>query len=121
MGNEWNAYDCTNELIVDAENESVLRFMFDTAWSPPAPIFHKIAKMYLALVLETVYIDEGMGFAGRFKAIDGELKDYPVDIKNEVEVDEIYEEAYGYPREKYDEDEEIEGEDEDAASAEVKE
>lgn len=95
-GTKWNAYsyqDCSTE-------EGIFEFQFDTAWSPPEPIFHKWAEMFPALNIDVVAFDEGWGFAYDISITNGELEGGEVDAD-----DDLYELVYGYKPEKYDEEE----------------
>ena len=47
-------------------NGNVLTVWFDTAWSPPIPIYHALEAM--GFDVEATYIEQGMGFVGHYKA-----------------------------------------------------
>ena len=72
-GTKWNAYHQHLGYFNDGE----IYIEFDTAWSPPEPVFAAIAQAYPDLSMEIRYIDEGGGFAGTFTAQDGCLHDEP--------------------------------------------
>ena len=70
----------TNQVSISGNAESLaeLNYVeFDTAWSPPEPVFAAIVKAFPELHLEVRYIDEGGGFAGTFYGKDGCLYDEP--------------------------------------------
>jgi hypothetical protein len=60
-GTKWNAYDVR---IIEQVSDRLI-FCFDTAWSPPIPIFHALAARdeVRNLTLELTAFDEGWGFA----------------------------------------------------------
>jgi hypothetical protein len=60
-GTKWNAYDV--RIVEHAQDHLV--FCFDTAWSPPVPIFHALAtrEEVTNLTFEITAFDEGWGFA----------------------------------------------------------
>ena len=47
-------------------NGNVLTVWFDTAWSPPIPIYHALEAM--GFEVEATYIECGMGFVGYYRA-----------------------------------------------------
>jgi hypothetical protein len=104
-GTKWNSYSfkripCPfNE---DSDFEDVMtyyKFKFDTAWSFPTPIFKKLAEMFPSLRFDTVCFDEGWNFAGR-----GLWKDGCGEFQELDATDDLYEEVYGYPPEKDEDD-----------------
>ncbi|EGF12106.1 hypothetical protein HMPREF9123_0086 [Neisseria bacilliformis ATCC BAA-1200] len=66
-GTKWNAYHQHIGTLSDTE----IYVEFDTAWSPPEPVFAAIVETFPDLQLEARYIDEGGGFAGTFYGEDG--------------------------------------------------
>ena len=80
-GTKWNAY----HQHIGTFSETEIYVEFDTAWSPPTPVFDVIAQEYPDLQLEVRYIDEGGGFAGTFVGESGELTDEPCP-NDEVEI-----------------------------------
>lgn len=72
-GTKWNAY----HQHIGYLDEGELYLEFDTAWSPPEPVYEAIAERFPDLQLEIRYIDEGGGFAGTYEIKDGILHDYP--------------------------------------------
>ncbi|WP_315398681.1 hypothetical protein [Neisseria sicca] len=72
-GTKWNAYHQHIGIFSDTE----IYVEFDTAWSPPEPVFAAIVEAFPELQLEVRYIDEGGGFAGTFYGKDGCLYDEP--------------------------------------------
>jgi len=59
-GTKWNAIE-TNI----AYGSSTIVVLFDTAWSPPLPIVHKMSEMFPTLKFTIKYSEEGMGFEGQ--------------------------------------------------------
>lgn len=60
-GTKWNAYDVR----IIEHTEDRLMFFFDTAWSPPRPIFDALAERdeVSTLTFEITAFDEGWNFA----------------------------------------------------------
>ena len=58
-GTKWNSADVTVE-----DEGDVLRYYFDTAWSPPEPIIHKLRELYPDVGITAFYDEPGMEFAG---------------------------------------------------------
>lgn len=54
-GTKWNAYDTREG---DEPNEII----FDTAWSPPTPVIHALAKRHPAISFVMESVDEGWNF-----------------------------------------------------------
>ena len=70
-GTKWDAIDSYGSYIEGAKD---IEMSFDTAWSPPLPIFEKLAKMYPSLTLEAKWADEDIGNnCGSIKYENGEL------------------------------------------------
>lgn len=92
-GTKWDSYDC----VIKGAAEGELTFKFDTAWSFPEPIFHRLAKMYPSLVLAVTSYDEGSNFAciGEFNGKNNYRK-VPA-------TDALYERVYGHKKPQYDE------------------
>lgn len=67
-GTKWG--DCDTELI-DQDEENLL-FRFETAWSPPEAAIDQIARDWPYLIFYLTYEEEGMGFEGFAKWINGE-------------------------------------------------
>jgi hypothetical protein len=59
-GTKWNSYEPRGP----RWKNDIFTFSFETAWSPPSPILHKLAEMYPNITIVNVWIDEGgpMGF-----------------------------------------------------------
>lgn len=98
-GTKWNAYSLSR--LPDEPNA----FKFDTAWSPPVPVFEALAQRFPNLGIYCVSFDEGWGFAceGWFNPPEGEAEYTDVDP-----TDEMYEKVYGAAPEKYDDEDEDE-------------
>ena len=58
-GTKWDAYD-----IDVAESPGELIYVFDTAWSTPAPVIQAMANRFPDLAIEHRFFDEGHGFWG---------------------------------------------------------
>lgn len=95
-GTKWNAYSFSM-----LEDEQA--FKFDTAWSPPVPVFEALAERFPNLGIYCASFDEGWGFAceGWFNPPEGETEYTDVDP-----TDEMYEKVYGAAPEKYDDEDE---------------
>lgn len=102
-GTKWGAY----HLYLVQDDPGHLEFKFDTAWSPPTPIFEKLAEMYPALQFVTISFDEGWGFAVGGHARAGTYTEYELETN-----DDTYEAVYGYRPDREDEDEDEEEGDE---------
>jgi len=104
-GTKWSAY--SGEIL--DESPEHLRLRFDTAWSPPTPIYAKLAEMFPEVTFTAQGVDEGWGFAFIIEAANGELEDteVPCDRSNGMFL-EIYQECYGCEPEAEEEDEENE-------------
>ncbi|MCV0439873.1 MAG: hypothetical protein K5880_14835 [Hydrogenophaga sp.] len=70
-GTKWNCYDVS----VDVDDEGLLVYRFDTAWSPPLPVLGKLSAMFPDLHFRVEYFDEGWGFAGSTSLVNGEAVD----------------------------------------------
>lgn len=99
-GTKWNAYSYQ-----EVDNPDCFEFQFDTAWSPPEPVFRKWGEMFPTLTIDIVAFDEGWGFAYDVSIHNGEWGGGEVDA-----TDDLYELVYGYPPEKYDDVSEQEAE-----------
>lgn len=102
-GTKWNAYSF--ELI--AEEDGLLEFSFDTAWSPPEPVFAALAGRPECADLEISIrgFDEGWLFAYR-----GDIADGCYDSEGVEPTRAFYAEVYGEALQD-DEDEDEEGSD----------
>lgn len=100
-GTKWNAYSFE---VID-EDEGRFEFRFDTAWSPPEPVFAALADRPECASLEITIrgFDEGWLFAYRASIADG-----CYDAESVEPSREFYAEVYGEPCI----DEDDEGEDE---------
>lgn len=76
-GTKWNAYG----LDILREHEDVFEFRFDTAWSPPEPVFAALADRPECNDLHITIrgFDEGWGFAYRAEIADGIYNDWSVE------------------------------------------
>jgi hypothetical protein len=96
-GTKWNSYGFSEAERVNGTYE----FSFETAWSPPVPIFEKLAEEFPELTFEFLYFDEGWNFAGTATLENGAC----VDDSKEATA-ELYEQVYGCPPPDYDDEEE---------------
>ncbi|MFD1911815.1 hypothetical protein [Halodurantibacterium flavum] len=87
-GTKWNSYS----LDFIEEGAEVFDFRFDTAWSPPEPVFAALAERpeCADLEIEIRRFDEGWNFAYRARIADGCFSSEDVEP-----TPEIYEEVYG--------------------------
>lgn len=99
-GTKWNAYsyrEVSHE--PDAEGEmGYLEFLFETAWSPPLPIFDRLAERFPALRFEIACFDEGWCFAGN-----GVIENGTVDFETTTATDDLYRKVHGEDPEKEEE------------------
>ncbi|OSI12978.1 DUF1281 family ferredoxin-like fold protein [Neisseria canis] len=77
-GTKWNAY----HQYLSEWSDTSFCITFDTAWSPPAPVFCALTEAFPDVEMEILYIDEGGGFAGTYTASEGFLEDFPCDDKD---------------------------------------
>ena len=65
--NNWGTkWDINNEIHVDDFHDEGCTLVFQTAWSPPEPIVHKLQEMFPDVTFYGGYIGEGWEFAGVF-------------------------------------------------------
>jgi hypothetical protein len=67
-GTKWNA--CNPDL--EGEDETSLTYRFDTAWSPPEPVFEAMVKQFPDLDFE-FWWEEEQGFGAELSGSGGEL------------------------------------------------
>ncbi|APZ42616.1 hypothetical protein [Acidihalobacter ferrooxydans] len=91
-GTKWNSYHFS-------EVDGLKEFTFDTAWSPPAPIYSKIAEMLPEHRIIVGCFDEGSCFACLFVIEDGHVEDMDIDTGDPA----FYAACYGmnYSRQPY--------------------
>ncbi len=71
-GTKWGIVDA--ELVEESDN--YLKYVFNTAWSPPIPVILKMSETFPKLKFTLEYYEGSMGFKGTFIAKGGEtLKD----------------------------------------------
>jgi hypothetical protein len=76
-GSKWEP-DCQDR----QEEEGALRYLFQTAWSPPEAWVLKVSEMFPALEFEIEYDEPGMGYAGRSVFRGGtQIEEVEIDIK----------------------------------------
>lgn len=61
-GTKWNAYAC----VIEQDEPTILSGCFETAWSPPEPVFRAIAEQFPNVDITTRYLELGMYFAGSY-------------------------------------------------------
>lgn len=87
-GTKWTAYSC--RAIEHKDGVSVVTF--ETAWSPPIPVFAELAKRWPGLIFDVTSYDEGDNFAceGQFNGRN--------DYRRVAVSPELYERTYGHKR-----------------------
>lgn len=105
-GTKWNSYSF--RILHDDEEE--VEFQFNTAWSFPEPVFDALAEEFPTLEIDVAGFDEGHCFCVLGQYGNGinvvKYNEHQCDPQNDPFCAEIYERAYGYPYEPYDEDDE---------------
>jgi len=89
-GTKWDVcspWD-TDEIYSDENGETYV-FKFDTAWSPPIPVYDEMIKQGFNLVAK--YVEYGMGYHGEY-SIDGDF--YHNEIQDGDEIDEHLQSEY---------------------------
>lgn len=66
-GTKWGSFRAG----FDCVGDGTLEFHFETAWSPPAPVFRKFAKMYPHVQFVGFAFDEGWNFEAEIVAFNG--------------------------------------------------
>jgi hypothetical protein len=67
-GTKWNLDSGTSSEFEDRENGlAVIKYDFDTAWSPPDAVIKELAKQYPELKMQLRYWEGGMAFQGRLR------------------------------------------------------
>ena len=86
-GTKWDACNVDYE-----EYDGIVTFAFDTAWSPPIPVYEALADM--GFEVQAYYVEFGMMYAGSWHCnADGEVsEEYSDDISESVpqDVDEEF-------------------------------
>jgi len=86
-GTKWDACSVDFE-----EYDNIVTFSFDTAWSPPLPVYEALADM--GFEVQAYYVEFGMMYAGSWHCnADGEVsEEYSDDISESVpqDVDEEF-------------------------------
>ena len=72
-----------------ADDGETYVFKFDTAWSPPIPVYDEMIKQGFNLVAK--YVEYGMGYHGEY-SIDGDF--YHNEIQDGDEIDEHLQSEY---------------------------
>jgi len=74
-GTTWNSCNTSvDEKITKEDGVYIWKVSFDTAWTPPSPIFENIAKRYPKINIEAEYKEEGCNIDGKLIYKDGEFK-----------------------------------------------
>ena len=101
-GTKWNSYDFLwRRGPDDLVHLPGLTLQFDTAWSPPIPIFKKLVELWPALAFHVSCFDEGWGFCGEgwFGAnLGGAFASFKVSY-NDLRSRRLHELCYGEPME----------------------
>ena len=58
-GTKWNSYD-----FGEVSDRARYEFVFDTAWSPPVPVFDELSEKFPQLSFDVAWFDEGWCHAG---------------------------------------------------------
>lgn len=66
-GTKWGSFRCG----FDVTGEGTMEFHFETAWSPPRPIFRKFAAMYPHVQFHGMAFDEGWNFQANIVGFNG--------------------------------------------------
>jgi hypothetical protein len=69
-GTKWNA--CYTSVKLESE---AITLSFDTAWSPPMPIFDELARRFPQLKIEGYFIEEMHHFGGRHSLPERQRRD----------------------------------------------
>jgi len=70
-GTKWNA--CYSSVVL-VDNTTLL-YRFDTAWSPPLPVFSKMSELFPNLTFTMLYGEEGMFFSGYIRMKGNQILD----------------------------------------------
>ena len=66
--NHWGTkWDITGDVGINDIDDETCSLVFQTAWSPPEPIVHKLQEMFPDLTFYGGYVGEGWEFAGVFE------------------------------------------------------
>jgi len=60
-GTKWDVVD--SEMFDEAE-DGFVSYSFDTAWSPPEPVYNALKEKYPEVRISWFYDEPGMGFSG---------------------------------------------------------
>jgi hypothetical protein len=63
-GTKWGIYDAVQR--PRANKGTTLRYSFQSAWTPPLPVFHAMSAQFPMLHFTVRYYERGMGFQGLF-------------------------------------------------------
>ena len=93
-GTKWDAYESKFEkgtpfIDGDGDEVTVIEWAFETAWSPPIPVFKELVER--GFNVHARYLDEGWNYIGEFKngmEFDFQVDQYaPSHLLDEFEVD----------------------------------
>jgi hypothetical protein len=96
-GTKWDAYNvaCNG---FDSDGGCVLEYVFDTAWSAPTHITHKLSERFPYALFHHAWFDEGWNHAGDAKLVNGtETLGTPCDDWETQPNSVLYEYVYGEP------------------------
>jgi len=79
-GTKWNTSDADLN-----ERDDELIYTFDTAWSPPNPVIHKLGDLFPKLNFNLTYTEPGDGFKGELDIRQGKVYN---DVASDYEDDD---------------------------------
>lgn len=68
-GTKWDAGYVD---VIESNTDSSIEFRFETAWSPPMPVFEKMVEMFPHLTF-SIWYEEEQGWGGELTGLNGEL------------------------------------------------
>lgn len=91
-GTKWNGYDGR----IDQEEDDFLKISFSTAWSPPMPVYTKLAETFPEVSFTVKAIDEGWNFACILTAEEGDITEIDVECsRDNQDFVDLHVEVYG--------------------------
>lgn len=70
-GTKWDVTESSIVKSYDSDDDKVMVYRFNSAWSPPTPALSKISTMFPTLSFKLRYFEGGCGFKGIFMVRDG--------------------------------------------------
>lgn len=72
-GTKWNANSAAlSDICITLDGFSATIY-FDTAWSPPNPVVHRLSELFPEVTFSLEYTEPGMGFSGTLIVKAGEV------------------------------------------------